>query len=161
MSLPQCTCGASQGAQPAMTAEQALDSLDRAELGRMYLEKVASRKREQEAFLASELFQRMLKTLLVDAELFLDDETFGYFFERECQTVGWDFVTKEDVRQFFDAVGADDASTVVPDSTRGDDGALRFEHTFGLHVIVLCGQGTTILVRNAAAERAWQAKHRS
>lgn len=134
----------------------------RAQLQKGFAEDMAARKRQREAFLASETFTRMVAALRDNPNpLRVDSEEIAYFADRVKAEVGWTFATEEDIRMFFNVVACPHAETVEAGSQSEDDDCMfdncSFRH-FGLSVWMMFGQGTAICISNPAAVAAGQAK---
>lgn len=128
------------------------------ELQQSLIESMARRMQEKEqarkAFVQSDVFARMVRALTESAEPKMADcERISYFFDEELERLGWQMVTKDDVRQFFDVISDSRAETVVPGSMVHDEECPfyneEFQH-YGLWVHVMVGQGTAVSVANAA-----------
>lgn len=116
-----------------------------------------ARKGAQAEFAASTTFMQMVARLQQPGPRAADQEECAYFPDRVRKRLDWDFVSDEDIQQFFHLVGDVSASTVVPGSVQRDPTCpfenFKFEH-FGLIVHVLIGQGSIITVMNKEAAAA-------
>lgn len=112
--------------------------------------------RARKDFIQSDVFVRMLRAMTESAEPKMADcETISYFFDRELEHLGWQGVTADDVKHFFDVLSSSNAETVVPGTMTHDEECPfyneEFQH-YGLWVYVMVGQGTAVSVENAASK---------
>ena len=127
-------------------------------LGESYAAQVLEDKRRRAAFKDSETFQKMLNALTSSAEhRSVSNEEVSYFPDRVKARLGWEFASSEDMTQFFDLMEHPEADSVSQDDRHGDDDChfdnTSFEH-FGLHVSMMFGQGTSILISNKPQEKS-------
>lgn len=121
-----------------------------------FIERYAQHLREeadaQHQFMVSDTFYQMCEALRSSPALRVaDSEMLSFGGQDALQELGWGFATPDDVRRFFDGMGAVSAPTVEPGSYSEDSNGsffcCSFRH-FGLRVSMMFGQGTAITVSN-------------
>lgn len=132
---------------------------DMEEMSTRIVETLRKERAARAAFEAGPTFAAMLGVIRDCPEpRWVDPEEFAYFPERQA-AVGWEAYTDEDVRQFIAVVADPDAPGAIANVRDNEADAdspfptCHFQH-YGLHVTMLFGQGTAVIISNDAARQA-------